>query len=388
MSWWVSKNQLDEDQVKLIEDLDIDGSFLVYGPPGSGKTNVLLRRAQFLRANDLPNVVVLTFTRPLTEFLKTGCYNESGSEVFPSQLIQTFESWIRGFYHSQNVDVPNSIDDFNERKAELAKGALSIAASTAIPKHDAILVDEAQDLLPEEVALIRDRSDRLFFVGDDRQKIYGGQNGLDVVRALRPQLVEEPLKYHYRLAPEICAVADRILTNASGQPLSRTANYKGPRPAHVAVNAFSDRASIKNAVLKSLLNQIRVYGDFLAAGEKLGVVVPRKKDREELLQLINENENLAGKAQIVRAWSGNSSDTHVVELDAGKPILIMTEKGCKGLEFRALHWLFVDRDVAHRTDELYYTIVTRAKTSLDMYHSSSAPAALAKAYAQPTKELW
>ena len=47
--WWAKKEQLDPHQVKLIEDLPLDGNHLVVGPPGSGKTNILLRRAQFAR---------------------------------------------------------------------------------------------------------------------------------------------------------------------------------------------------------------------------------------------------------------------------------------------------------------------------------------------------
>ncbi len=72
MLWWTKKEQLDKDQIALIEKLPLRECFLILGPPGSGKTNVLLRRAQFVRGQNMPNVLVLTFTRPLAEFVKTG----------------------------------------------------------------------------------------------------------------------------------------------------------------------------------------------------------------------------------------------------------------------------------------------------------------------------
>ena len=73
--WWTKKEQLDTDQIKLIEDLSLHSDALVLGAPGSGKTNVLVRRAQFVRGQNMPNILVLTFTRALTEFVKTGCFD-------------------------------------------------------------------------------------------------------------------------------------------------------------------------------------------------------------------------------------------------------------------------------------------------------------------------
>ena len=84
--WWVQKDQLDADQMALIEQLPLRDSVLILGPPGCGKTNVLLRRAQFVRGQNMPNVLVLTFTRSLTEFVRTGCMDAQGREIFPRGL--------------------------------------------------------------------------------------------------------------------------------------------------------------------------------------------------------------------------------------------------------------------------------------------------------------
>ncbi len=96
--WWTKKEQLDKDQIGLIEKLPLRETFLILGPPGSGKTNVLLRRAQFVRGQNMPNVLVLTFTRPLTEFVKTGCFDSQGREIFPQSCVTTLESWQRMLY--------------------------------------------------------------------------------------------------------------------------------------------------------------------------------------------------------------------------------------------------------------------------------------------------
>ena len=71
-----------------------------------------------------------------------------------------------------------------------------------------------------------------------------------------------------------------------------------------------------------------------------------------------------------------------------RPICILTVKGCKGLEFRTVHWLFSD-DLSHRHEnEDYYTVITRAKTSLDIYHTARLPEVLARAHSEDGIASW
>jgi predicted NACHT family NTPase len=115
--WWAKREQLDVHQLDLIENTPLSGNYLVVGPPGSGKTNVLLRRAQFVRTQNLPNILVLTFTRALTEFVRTGCYTPDGRNIFPDALVTTVESWIRSLYHHCGAELP--VDQGIIRRGEL-----------------------------------------------------------------------------------------------------------------------------------------------------------------------------------------------------------------------------------------------------------------------------
>lgn len=384
--WWVNKKQLDPAQVALIETLPLEGRFLLLGPPGSGKTNVLLRRAQFIRTQGMPNVLVLTFTRPLTEFLKTGCYL-NGREIFPPSCISTLESWVRQLYDTHGLRLPGQASDLNSWKRHLAMGALGVVSQKLLPRYDALFIDEAQDLLKEEVELISEWSSRLLFTGDDRQQLYHGAEGLAAVRELS-NLSEETLSFHYRIAPKICEVADRILLPANGKSLASTEHYTGPTPARVNVQgaAMAKREQI-GLVINALKDQIRVYADMLAAGDLLGVVVARKDDRDLVLQALESDAMLTGKSKIIRAREeGEAAYDPSFNPDAA--ICILTIQGCKGLEFRAVHWLFADDLDYYHTPEDYYTVVTRAKTSLDVYYTKSLPEVLARAYAETGGSIW
>ena len=386
--WWVQKDELDAQQIALIEQLPLRQSFLVLGPPGCGKTNVLLRRAQFTRGQNMPNVLLLTFTRSLTEFVKTGCFDAQGREIFPPNCITTIESWLRFLYKRHQVDLPESTDDLVEWKRRLASGAIGFASTHRMPLYDTLFVDEAQDLLQEEVDLVAAWSPVRLFVGDDRQKIYRDAEGLSSVRKILTPGNERTLNFHYRLAPDICRVADRISLPHGGQSLESTCHYDGPTPATVTMQPKPlTQLEQLNAATDRLKQQVRVYADFLTQGDRIGVVVARKAHREVVLEHLSKDPILQDLVQIVRARNAEETG-YDPALDPLRPICILTVKGCKGLEFRTVHWVFADELSHHHRAEDYYTVVTRAKTSLDVYYTSTLPQILAGAHAADGVVPW
>lgn len=387
--WWARKDQLDAAQVALIENLPLRESHLVLGPPGSGKTNVLLRRAQFVRSQEMPNVLVLTFTRSLAEFVKTGCFDAQGREIFPRSCVSTLERWIRDLYDQHGISLPPQQQgtDLADWKRALATGAQGFYRQGLLPRYDALFIDEAQDLLPEEIALLAEWSSALFFVGDDRQKIYDHGNGLDSVRRLTPPPGEHSLPFHYRLAPELCQMADRILQATGGNTLAATSHYNGPRPGRIEIHGPLLKDAILRDMTARLRDQIRAYADLIQQGDLLGVVVARKDDRDLVYSYLEADHDLSGKSQIVRARVGRD-DSHDPSISHGMPICILTIKACKGLEFRSLHWPFCEELAGYHQAEHYYTVVTRAKTSLDVYYTRNLPQELARSHAEPRKDLW
>lgn len=385
--WWARRDQLDPQQVDLVENLPLWQNHLVLGPPGSGKTNVLLRRAQFVRTQQMPSVQVLTFTRPLTEFMKTGCNDPSGREIFPPNLINTVESWCRNLYEEHQENLPPQQTDLNNWKRALAIGAVGFAARQHLPQYDAIFVDEAQDLLDEEVTLISQWGRNLFFVGDDKQRIYGHPSGLPAVRGHISPGNEHILRFHYRVAPELSAVADRILRSTGSGSFASKGHYKGPAPGRVEVHKPSTEDEQLAACADVVQQQLRVYADLIEQGDRLGIIVARQKDREKVHDFFEAQPELQGKSKVIRARSGDADEDYDPSFDS-EPIVILTVKGCKGLEFRAVHWLFSERLEYYHSTEHYYTVVTRAKTRLDLYSEAQLPQELARAIPPSTGSIW
>ena len=386
--WWVKKDELDSEQMALIEGLPLRQDFLVLGPPGCGKTNILLRRAQFVRSQNMPNVLVLSFTRPLTEFVKTGCTDDQGREIFPPSRISTIESWLRHLYEVHEVEVPEGDGTFIERKRALALGAIEFAQVNRMPLYDTIFVDEAQDLVQEEVDVIAAWSKQRFFVGDDRQKIHVEAEGLTPVEQLVPTHHVKTLRFHYRLAPEICRAADRVLIPQGGESLESTCHYNGPQPASIRIQSSAQSKSEQMGSLAyRLRQQVRVYEDLLNQGDRIGVIVARTRDRELVWEHLSQESDLKDMVQIVRARDQGESD-YDPAFDPERPICILTVKGCKGLEFRAVHWLFSDSLSQYHQNQDYYTVITRAKTSIDLYYTQALPSVLAGVHAPDGVPPW
>ena len=84
-TWWIGESELDQYQ-KVVISLAAEGNHLVLGPPGSGKTNVLLLRANYLTLSQKPNIAIVVFTKTLRKFIASG-----GKEYdFDLEKIMTF----------------------------------------------------------------------------------------------------------------------------------------------------------------------------------------------------------------------------------------------------------------------------------------------------------
>jgi superfamily I DNA and RNA helicase len=371
---WRRRRDLHPDQIKAIEGLLVTGRYLLLGPPGSGKTSILLHRGQYLRLapHNLANVRLLTFSRTLREFIAV-----SGDDRFPPTLIQTVRDFVDQLFRTYGVARPTFDEkvDLPEQNRIRALEALRLVEQDLRVQYDALLVDEVQDLCPEEVELVSKLSERLMISGDSRQRLFEPVGGIDAAR--EHGCTDTVLRHHFRISPQICRVADCILVQGNYR-LAEYCHYQGPAPTEpVALGNLSREEQIAK-LFQALDVQFDTYN---TPGDLIGVVAWRKDDCDFISAKLRLSERFSRATRVFHSAVPGR------RFDSDCRICVVTAQGCKGIEFRALHWLFAD-EPSYMTRERAYTVVTRAKTSLTVYHEGPLHGSLAGAFPPPGRGLF
>lgn len=353
-SWWKDLGQLDEDQTKVIS-LGDKTDHLVIGPPGCGKTNLLLLRASYLHKKGTKNIKVLAFGRVLKEFIASGTIHYP----FAPDKVQTFMRWAYEVLAANGMGLEEE-DDFDKVRDSMFAKLAEIADEGKLENvYDVILLDEAQDYSADEVRIVRMFGDRIFAVGDNNQRITGKSGALEKLEQLGAE--KSTLRHHYRNGIKICRVADGIknmLEHADG--METTSNYdEGTYPSTVEVlGGLSIGDQVAEAVTR-IKTQLQAY-----PGEMIGVLCPRAEDLKAVATVLYASD-LAHDVQVQQAGA-------YTPMDEAYPIVVSTVQGAKGLEFRAVHLMAADKLKNFATQRnLTYTAVTRAKTTLVVYHDAS-----------------
>lgn len=370
-SWFRSLKQMDEDQKSFVR-LPAKGRYSLVGPPGSGKTNLLLIRAEVFAGSGEKNVLIITYTRTLAEFIRSGI-------KIPEQLqqsqIKTFHSWaLAHIWEILGYSPIDKEDDFDEKNRFKILEALVKANERLGTKkiYSGIFVDEAQDLTAGELEALLSLSDNVCICGDERQGIYQ-RDGLAVADKLG--LSQHRLDRHFRIGHKIARVADRLQPPDDGtKSLENSSNYD--MKLYGESSAKLHQKENRDAQFSRMVDILRIQLDAYA-GDSIGVFCGKIETLHELRNKFNETD------------LSETVSVYGVEPDArftnGKRIHVMTLHSSKGTEFRAVH-LFGIEELATRglqRTRLSYTGVTRAKTSLNAYRSAETTVKLEHAFAEP-----
>ncbi len=364
-AWWIGEGELDDDQ-KLVIQLPLEGRFLVTGPAGSGKTNMLLLRANYLYKAGLANLGVIVFTRGLKSFLQSGAHQYS----FPQDRIRTFTSFLVRFLLEKGARYQPS-GNFDQDRRYLAAEALRLLnGGSGDYEYDALLVDESQDYLPHEIELFGRLGRHLFFVADSFQKIYDGDDALAPIGSLVNRQIN--LSFHYRSGRKICRLADELMVGSDGYVArAGSSQYiESRRPSSVDFFPHLTLQQQVESAVTALETQLQTY-----PGESVAVLCPRREELFTVIELL--------RASSVSSRCTFSTNDETLQFSDDKPIVVCTAHLAKGLEFTCVHILGSEffGNFRDKQKKLAYTAITRAKTSLRIYHENTLPRALDRARA-------
>jgi superfamily I DNA/RNA helicase len=218
-------SQLTREQRAIVE-LRPDRHHLVMGPPGSGKTQVLLHRARWLcntYKTSPDRYCVLVYTNVLTYFLRQSL----DFLGIPKENVRTFDDWCAElwdeFVHKSKPRTVadrrgKSFIDFPAVRAGVLQSLQSgggLSARVPQPKSflDFVLVDEGQDLDATAYGILRQMTRHLTVFADARQQIFEG--GASV----------SEMQQHLALtgrAPPCCRPIAIRRTSPSSPPISAT----------------------------------------------------------------------------------------------------------------------------------------------------------------------
>jgi superfamily I DNA/RNA helicase len=360
MSWWLDITDLDEDQKNVIE-LPATGNYLILGPPGSGKTNLLLIRAEYLIRTGQPNLFVLMFNQPLHDFVVRG---GAHYDVDPKK-IRKMLSWEIVLLRENGVPFDNlPEDDLDAKRKALAEKVLELLDGNPKLEHhlECLLVDEVQDCLPEEVEVFFRCAKHVCFSGDNRQRIFSSQT---VIPSIQGRVKTIELNTHYRIGHEICRAADVVGKAAGFSPILDTCNYKDAQSKVQFSCCSTDEEQIEK-IIEALTVQLTAYPD-----ELLAVVGPRIKDGA----FLRERLEASALAPFILPHRSSGSD------DPQQRIYVAHLLEIKGLEFRTIHLALMQHIhlLGENQKRIAYTAITRAKTTVSVYFNGKIPGYLEQA---------
>lgn len=376
-SWWTKIEQMDADQRAFVQ-IGADGRHLLVGPPGCGKTNLLLMRARYIYGLGHKNVLFLTLTRALADFIRAGVASKQG--LLDPDQVQTFRHWALkhiATYAPEQISKLDRNAPYEEFGNQLREALL--LANTRLEGvniYDAVLVDEVQDLHIDEIRALMRVSERVTVAGDAKQMVYDSGGSIGDLEALGFKKTE--LRFHYRIGTAIASVADKALQPANAaNRLGANCNYReDEQQSRARLTEFATRDAQFVAMHGSIARQLRTY-----PGEGIGVIVPRTFLLQELKEKFANAEPLQGGV----AFHDEEAEEH--SFSSGKNVHVIALKSSKGAEFRAVHLYGLEElKYPQVRRELIFTAVTRAKTSLDGYFTGKVLGSVSSAFAKtPSK---
>lgn len=338
----------------LIYNLDLDGNYLVSGPPGTGKSVMALYRAQVL-AFDEREPHVLMFSNVLQQYT-----SGAAAEVDIAGHVTTFHKWFWAFWKAQYRTSPPTMtgNSYSVDWDEVPQRFLSKPPDVGSLAD--LIVDEGQDLALGFYRIARFIARNITVFADENQQLWDENTTLMEIETAIGAAEHLQLRRNYRNTAEIAAVAAKFYvgtpTGIPDEPVRR-----GEKPTlrrHASTQDFADYV-VRYASGRTNLN--------------IGVACPDAATQKRLVGL------LEAKRLSIPVQAYISADRSRKVLDFDKPaITVIHYRSLKGLEFDTLFVPELQRVTADATSAatrmMFYVVMSRARDELHLSWSGAGGA--------------
>ncbi|MBF0231989.1 MAG: AAA family ATPase [Desulfamplus sp.] len=269
--WLLPRLELTPEQLRVVE-MSHHEHKVILGPPGSGKTQVLIHRACHLSEtyNLKPDQYRLfVFTNVVKEYIKSGIQFME----LPEEVISTFDHWCRMIYEkniSKKLPWKSKSIDFDEVRS----GVLKFYKEN--PQHQKqlsfVLVDEGQDLTPQVYEILSLVAEHITVFADPQQKIFeNGASDEFILDKLGLKKCNASLLGAYRNAPYVAQLASCFIEDEQKKS-QYLAQINTEQKIHQTPLCFvADNFDIEMDRLAEIISQRQVMN------ERIGIIVPTNK---------------------------------------------------------------------------------------------------------------
>jgi len=299
-TWLIPRDELTSEQLRAIE-LSPNEHRVVFGAPGSGKTQVLLYRARHLMDTwrvTLDRFRIFVFTNVLKHYIRSALHLLD----LPEECVMTFDSWCIDFYRN---NIPGQLPwDQEQRGPDFPKIRRKVLEKLGVnrpstgsrfsgklwhnpshsPIYDFVLVDEGQDLDGTSFEILRAIARHITVCIDHKQQIYEhGSTKQDILARLRLNQVNMSLLQAFRSCPFIVKLSARLIEDAKEREAylnqSRTFQTEREAPLLYLASDFEDEK-------RRLIEILRVRS--LNQNESVAILLPKNNQVYGLAKGISE----------------------------------------------------------------------------------------------------
>ncbi|MGM9319282.1 AAA family ATPase [Deinococcus aquaticus] len=241
---------------------------IILGPPGSGKTQVMLHRAQHLQRLGLRKYHLFTFNNTLKDYISDAVKFLDLEPEAVSTADQLFHAlYLQHINRRILWNKETKTPDFSRVRAELLQ-ALQDQRIPA-PMYDFALVDEAQDLTATTLRIISLLAKHVTVFMDGKQQLYGeGTTEREAAQALGVTERRMHLLEAYRVSPYLATLASTFIMDPDEQRTFRKQVRTEQLERQTPVLFLADDAAGETARLT------QVVASRVGQGERVAVLFP------------------------------------------------------------------------------------------------------------------